>query len=163
MVPTSGQQQSYPWSRASFIPTPRWQDPSGFTPLMMPQGVVWNPYTVSCVKDNTPHLILMIRTELFHFVRVSLAQFLLQEPEMITTTTENCSKTSQAHLFRKEGSMHYQVKVSSRRDQDNLNANSTWRQETANSAQFASFITLEIDKLLLLIVSWVPLASRYAL
>ncbi|KAH0933786.1 hypothetical protein HID58_010903 [Brassica napus] len=45
MVPTSGQQQSYPWSRASFIPTPRWQDPSGFTPLMMPQGVVWNPYT----------------------------------------------------------------------------------------------------------------------
>ena len=125
MVPTSGQQQSYPWSRASFIPSPRWQDPSGFTPLMMPQGVVWNPYTVSCVKDNTPHLILMIQTELFHFVRASLAQFLLQEPEMITTTTENCSKTSQAHLFRNEGSMHYQVKVSSQRDQDNLNANST--------------------------------------
>ncbi|KAJ0249780.1 hypothetical protein HA466_0152280 [Hirschfeldia incana] len=49
MVHSSGQQQSYPWSRASFIPSPRWQDPSGFTPLMMPQGVVpvqgWNPYT----------------------------------------------------------------------------------------------------------------------
>ncbi|KAF3552588.1 hypothetical protein DY000_02003542, partial [Brassica cretica] len=45
MVPTSGQQQSYPWSRASFIPTPRWQDTSGFTALMMPQGVIWNPYT----------------------------------------------------------------------------------------------------------------------
>ncbi|RID64634.1 hypothetical protein BRARA_E03556 [Brassica rapa] len=49
MVPTSGQQQSYPWSSASFIPSPRWQDPSGYTPLLMPQGVVpvqgWNPYT----------------------------------------------------------------------------------------------------------------------
>ncbi|KAG2316262.1 hypothetical protein Bca52824_019384 [Brassica carinata] len=37
MVPTSGQRH------------PRWQDPSGFTPLIMPQGVVpvqgWNPYT----------------------------------------------------------------------------------------------------------------------
>lgn len=52
MVPTSGQQQSYPWSRPSFIANPpRWQDPSTFAPLLMPQGVVplqgWNPYTVS--------------------------------------------------------------------------------------------------------------------
>ncbi|CAH8331849.1 unnamed protein product [Eruca vesicaria subsp. sativa] len=43
MVPTSNQQQSYPWSRASFI------DPSGYTPMIMPQGVVpvqrWNLYS----------------------------------------------------------------------------------------------------------------------
>ncbi|XP_048606014.1 zinc finger CCCH domain-containing protein 33-like isoform X2 [Brassica napus] len=52
MVPTSGQQQSYPWSRASFIPTPRWQDTSGFTALMMPQGVIWNPYTLGSVSPS---------------------------------------------------------------------------------------------------------------
>lgn len=54
MVPTSGQ-QSYPWSRASFIASPRWQDPSSYASLIMPQGVVpvqgWNPYSVSLLNN----------------------------------------------------------------------------------------------------------------
>lgn len=54
--PTTPGQQSYPggitnWSRASFIPSPRWQAPSSYTPLILPQGVVsvpgWNTYSVS--------------------------------------------------------------------------------------------------------------------
>ena len=157
MVPTSGQQQSYPWSRASFIASPRWQDPSGFTPLIMPQGVVWNPYSVSCVqKQHSSSDSFDFKLNFFHFLRVNSAQFLLQVLEMNTTTIETCSKTSQAPLFSL-------VRMFSRRDRDNLNASSTWRQETASLAQFASFIILEIDNLLLLIVSWVPLASLYAL
>ena len=56
--PTTPGQQSYPgglattWSRASFITSPRWQAPSSYTPLILPQGVVsvpgWNAYSVSC-------------------------------------------------------------------------------------------------------------------
>ncbi|XP_073099086.1 zinc finger CCCH domain-containing protein ZFN-like isoform X3 [Elaeis guineensis] len=53
--PTTPGQQSYPggltnWSlsRTSFIPSPRWQDPSSYTQLILPQGLVqvpgWNPY-----------------------------------------------------------------------------------------------------------------------
>ncbi|GAB4855852.1 hypothetical protein Ancab_024491 [Ancistrocladus abbreviatus] len=53
--PTTPGQQSYPggitnWplSRASIIPSPRWQGPSSYTPLILPQGVVsvpgWNAY-----------------------------------------------------------------------------------------------------------------------
>lgn len=56
--PTTPGQQSYqggittwPLSRASFIPSPRWQGPSSYTPLILPQGVVsvpsWNTYSVS--------------------------------------------------------------------------------------------------------------------
>ena len=56
--PTTPGQQSYaggitnwPLSRASFIPSPRWQAPSSYAPLMLPQGVVsvpgWNAYSVS--------------------------------------------------------------------------------------------------------------------
>jgi hypothetical protein len=55
--PTTPGQQSYPgglatnWSRASFITSPRWQAPSNYTPLILPQGVVsvpgWNAYSVS--------------------------------------------------------------------------------------------------------------------
>lgn len=54
--PTTPGQQSYPggvtnWSRASFIPSPRWQGPSSYAPLILPQGVVsvpgWNTYSVS--------------------------------------------------------------------------------------------------------------------
>ncbi|XP_029122312.1 zinc finger CCCH domain-containing protein ZFN-like isoform X2 [Elaeis guineensis] len=52
---TTPGQQSYPggltnWSlsRTSFIPSPRWQDPSSYTQLILPQGLVqvpgWNPY-----------------------------------------------------------------------------------------------------------------------
>ena len=119
MVPTSGQQQSYPWSRASFIASPRWQDPSGFTPLMMPQGVVWNPYSVSCVqKQHSSSDSFDFKLNFFHFLRASSAQFLLQVLEMNTTTTETCSKTSQAPLFSL-------VRMFSRRDRDNLNASST--------------------------------------
>ncbi|XP_010501886.1 PREDICTED: zinc finger CCCH domain-containing protein 33 isoform X2 [Camelina sativa] len=55
MVPTSGQ-QSYPWSRASFIASPRWQDPSTYPSLIMPQGVVpvqgWNPYSLGSVSPS---------------------------------------------------------------------------------------------------------------
>lgn len=53
--PTPGQ-QSYPggstnWSRASFIPSPRWQGPSSYASLILPQGVLsvpgWNAFNVS--------------------------------------------------------------------------------------------------------------------
>ncbi|THG20227.1 hypothetical protein TEA_022699 [Camellia sinensis var. sinensis] len=55
--PTTADQQSYPggianWplSRASFIPSPRWQGPSSYGPMILPQGVVsvpgWNAYSV---------------------------------------------------------------------------------------------------------------------
>ncbi|XP_022745477.1 zinc finger CCCH domain-containing protein ZFN-like isoform X2 [Durio zibethinus] len=52
--PTTPGQQSYPgditnWSRASFIPNPRWQGPSSYAPLILPQGMVsvpgWNAYS----------------------------------------------------------------------------------------------------------------------
>ncbi|GAB2287153.1 hypothetical protein Dimus_021539 [Dionaea muscipula] len=53
--PTTPGQQSYPgsitnWplSRTSIIPSPRWQGPSSYTPVLLPQGVVsvpgWNAY-----------------------------------------------------------------------------------------------------------------------
>ncbi|CAO2832569.1 unnamed protein product [Amaranthus hypochondriacus] len=53
--PTTPGQQSYPggltnWSlsRASIFPSPRWQGPSSYTPLILPQGMVsvpgWNAY-----------------------------------------------------------------------------------------------------------------------
>ncbi|KAE8677332.1 Zinc finger CCCH domain-containing protein ZFN-like [Hibiscus syriacus] len=52
--PTTPGQQSYPggitnWSRGSFIPSPRWQGPSSYAPLILPQGMVsvpgWNAYS----------------------------------------------------------------------------------------------------------------------
>ncbi|KAH7571361.1 hypothetical protein JRO89_XS04G0029000 [Xanthoceras sorbifolium] len=58
--PTTPGQQSYPggitnWSRASFIPSPRWQAPSSYAPLILPQGMVsvpgWNTYSVSCLVE----------------------------------------------------------------------------------------------------------------
>ncbi|KAK9159433.1 hypothetical protein Syun_005774 [Stephania yunnanensis] len=56
--PTTPGQQTYPggvpnWalSRASFIPSPRWQGHSSYAQLILPQGVMpvpgWNAYTVS--------------------------------------------------------------------------------------------------------------------
>lgn len=56
--PTTPGQQSYhgtianwPLSRASFIASPRWQSPSSYPQLILPQGLVqvpgWNAYTVS--------------------------------------------------------------------------------------------------------------------
>ncbi|KAK4487960.1 hypothetical protein RD792_003698, partial [Penstemon davidsonii] len=45
--PTTGQ-LSFPLSRASYITSPRWQSPSSYAPMVMPQGVVsvpgWNTY-----------------------------------------------------------------------------------------------------------------------
>ncbi|CAH9122549.1 unnamed protein product [Cuscuta epithymum] len=38
--PTTPGQLSYPLSRASFVTNPRWQGPSSYTPLIVPQGVV---------------------------------------------------------------------------------------------------------------------------
>ncbi|CAL0299978.1 unnamed protein product [Lupinus luteus] len=52
--PTAPGQQSYAggianWSRASYIASPRWQGPSSYTPLVLPQGVVsvpgWSAYS----------------------------------------------------------------------------------------------------------------------
>ncbi|KAH9670795.1 zinc finger CCCH domain-containing protein 63 [Citrus sinensis] len=42
--PTTPSQQSYAggitnWSRASFIPSPRWQGPSSYAPMLLPQGM----------------------------------------------------------------------------------------------------------------------------
>lgn len=54
--PTTPGQQTYAggftdWSRASYIPSPRWQGPSSYAPLILPQGVVsvpgWSAYSVS--------------------------------------------------------------------------------------------------------------------
>ncbi|GAB4835391.1 hypothetical protein Ancab_000301 [Ancistrocladus abbreviatus] len=63
--PTTPGQQSYPggitnWplSRASIIPSPRWQGPSGYTPLILPQGVVsvpgWNAYMGQLGSVSSP-------------------------------------------------------------------------------------------------------------
>ncbi|KAI4302044.1 hypothetical protein L6164_035263 [Bauhinia variegata] len=52
--PTTPGQQSYAggitnWSRASYIPSPRWQGPSSYASLILPQGVVsvpgWSAYS----------------------------------------------------------------------------------------------------------------------
>ena len=54
--PTTPGQESYAggmtnWSRGSYIPSPRWQGPSSYGPLILPQGVVsvpgWSAYSVS--------------------------------------------------------------------------------------------------------------------
>lgn len=61
--PTTPGQQSYPggitnWSRASFITSPRWQAPSSYTPLILPQGVVsvpgWNTYSGQLGSVSSP-------------------------------------------------------------------------------------------------------------
>lgn len=53
--PTTAGQQSYAagitnWSTSSYIPSPRWQGPSSYAPLILPQGVVsvpgWSTYNV---------------------------------------------------------------------------------------------------------------------
>ncbi|CAI0438878.1 unnamed protein product [Linum tenue] len=61
--PTNPGQQSYPagltnWSRASYITSPRWQAPSSYTPLIVPQGVVsvpgWNAYSGQVGSLSSP-------------------------------------------------------------------------------------------------------------
>ncbi|KAF6170031.1 hypothetical protein GIB67_042836 [Kingdonia uniflora] len=61
--PTTSGQQSYPgiqnWalSRASFIPSPRWQGPSSYAQLILPQPLVpipgWNTYTAQLGSVST--------------------------------------------------------------------------------------------------------------
>ncbi|KAL3520537.1 hypothetical protein ACH5RR_018686 [Cinchona calisaya] len=47
--PTNPGQLSYPFSRASFIPSPRWQGPSSYAPVLLPQSMVsvpgWNAFS----------------------------------------------------------------------------------------------------------------------
>ncbi|RXI02377.1 hypothetical protein DVH24_030306 [Malus domestica] len=61
--PTTPGQQSYAggitnWSRASFIPSPRWQAQSSYAPLIVPQGVVsvpgWNAYSGQLGSVSSP-------------------------------------------------------------------------------------------------------------
>lgn len=61
--PTTPGQQSYVggitnWSRASFIPSPRWQGSSSYAPLILPQGVVsvpgWNAYSGQVGSVSSP-------------------------------------------------------------------------------------------------------------
>ncbi|KAL2555432.1 Zinc finger CCCH domain-containing protein 33 [Forsythia ovata] len=44
--PTTPGQISFPLSRSSFVPSPRWQRPSSYAPVIMPQGLIsvpgWN-------------------------------------------------------------------------------------------------------------------------
>ena len=69
--PTTPGQQSYVggitnWSRASFIPSPRWQGSSSYAPLILPQGVVsvpgWNAYSVSF----SPYFFFPLQNALMH-------------------------------------------------------------------------------------------------
>lgn len=146
--PTDGQ-QSYSWPRTSFVANPpRWQDPSSFASLILPQGGVvsvqgWNAYSVSLFLNYPSDyelfydLILILVGALF-FLMVSSVHFL---PREVTRTTEINSimtlkslqdlKEVSSHpgfiqetLFR-SGSMHYLERMYSRKDQANLNANST--------------------------------------
>ena len=47
----TGTMASWAFPRASFIPSPRWQSPSNYAPMIVPQGLVqvpsWNSYPVS--------------------------------------------------------------------------------------------------------------------
>lgn len=63
--PTAPGQQSYvgglanwPLSRTSFIPSPRWQGPSSYAQLIVPQGLVqvsnWNPYSGQLSSVSSP-------------------------------------------------------------------------------------------------------------
>ncbi|KZV26682.1 hypothetical protein F511_34726 [Dorcoceras hygrometricum] len=53
--PTAGQ-LSFPLSRASFIPSSQWQNPSSYTPMVVPQAVLsvpgWNLYTMGSVSSS---------------------------------------------------------------------------------------------------------------
>ncbi|CAA2983436.1 zinc finger CCCH domain-containing protein ZFN-like isoform X1 [Olea europaea var. sylvestris] len=55
--PTTPGQLSFPFSRASFVPSPRWQSPSSYAPVIMPQGVIsvpgWNPYSAQLVSVSS--------------------------------------------------------------------------------------------------------------
>jgi hypothetical protein len=48
---STGTVASWALPRASFVPSPRWQSPSNYAPMIVPQGLVqvpsWNSYPVS--------------------------------------------------------------------------------------------------------------------
>ncbi|XBI67571.1 hypothetical protein VPH35_046895 [Triticum aestivum] len=54
----TGTMASWTYPRGSFIPSPRWQSPSNYTPMIVPQGLVqvpsWNSYPV-----RSSHFIVM--------------------------------------------------------------------------------------------------------
>ncbi|XP_031377746.1 zinc finger CCCH domain-containing protein ZFN-like isoform X3 [Punica granatum] len=65
--PTAIGQQSYGggvagWSRASFIPSPRWQGPSSYAPVILPQGMVsvpgWNTYNSQLASVSSSENLL---------------------------------------------------------------------------------------------------------
>ncbi|KAG8501767.1 hypothetical protein CXB51_004676 [Gossypium anomalum] len=69
--PTTSGQQSFlggltNWSRASFIPSPRWQGPSSYAPLILPQGMVsvpsWNAYSLS--SDRNGHFVILVTNKI---------------------------------------------------------------------------------------------------
>ncbi|KAJ1286812.1 hypothetical protein BS78_03G380800 [Paspalum vaginatum] len=53
----SGTMASWAFPRASFIPSPRWQSPSNYAPMIVPQGLVqvpsWNSYTGQLQSPGT--------------------------------------------------------------------------------------------------------------
>ncbi|CAI8613247.1 unnamed protein product [Vicia faba] len=60
--PTTPGQQSYAtgitnWSSSSYVPSPRWQGPSSYAPLILPQGVVsvpgWSTYSGQMGSDSS--------------------------------------------------------------------------------------------------------------
>ena len=83
--PTAPGQQSYPglsnWplSRASFIPSPRWQGPSSYAQLILPQGVVpvagWNAYPVSHSLSSVFFFLLKVDVLSIYWLKTSLWSF----------------------------------------------------------------------------------------
>lgn len=57
--PYQGGLTNWPLSGASFIPSPRWQGPSSYTPLILPQGVVsmptWKTYSGDLSSGSSPN------------------------------------------------------------------------------------------------------------
>ncbi|XP_019051869.1 PREDICTED: zinc finger CCCH domain-containing protein ZFN-like isoform X2 [Nelumbo nucifera] len=80
--PTTPGQQSYPggmtnWplSRASFIPSPRWQGLSSYAQLILPQGVVsvpnWNAYTLGSVSSSESQQQTVVSSQFYGTSRQS--------------------------------------------------------------------------------------------
>lgn len=94
---TTPGQLSYPLSRGSFIPGARWQGPSGYTPLIVPQGVVSVPgfaYSVSfrmipcklqllVMYELTLYLVVILETRIccIQIILITWVSNLLVDPE----------------------------------------------------------------------------------
>ncbi|CAI9090901.1 OLC1v1025785C2 [Oldenlandia corymbosa var. corymbosa] len=67
--PTTPGQLSYPMSRASFVPSPRWQSPSSYAPVLLPQGVVsvpgWNAFGAQLGSASTSESQQQMRETVF--------------------------------------------------------------------------------------------------